>query len=269
MTAARQVIWLGWAAGVFLILLSRLPHLGGAGAVLDGDEAILALMSKHLSEGRPIEVFFYGQNFGVTLIENANAALFFLLLGPSATSLKIATLFLWITGWSFFLFGTRRLTDTPTALIASLLLAGCSAWGLWSTLARGYHVGGFMLCQFCYWQFARLFKTAALPGTGSGSSALLGASVGLLFLTQKLWFISFLPFLLILLLQRKSQRDTLILLACAIVVTVLPQLLAGSPSQYWNPQYLRGVNPVLALTLLPERIWTFFQRGLLVLNANR
>jgi hypothetical protein len=254
----RKTIWFGWAVGIFLIVLSRLPHLSGASAVLDGDEAILALMGKHLSEGRPLELFFYGQNFGVTVVENINAALFFLLLGVSTTSLKIATLALWVVGWSFFLFGTRRLTNTVTALIAGFLLLGCSAWGIWSTLARGYHVGGFMLCQFCYWQFANLYKSDALPGTRLLRFGLLGASAALLFLTQKIWFISFLPFLAILLWQRKNQREALLLIAPGVIFAALPQLLNENSSQYWNPEYLKDVNPILALTLTPERIWTFF-----------
>ena len=241
-----------------LIVLSRLPYVSEGTAVLDGDEAILALMSKHLSEGQPLELFFYGQNFGVTLVENVNAALFFMLLGVSTTTLKIATLSLWIMGWSFFLFGTRRLTDTNTALIASLLLLTCSAWILWSTLARGYHVGGFMLFQLCFWQFASLYKSDSLSKVDSGRFVWLGLSVGLLFLTQKLWFISFLPFLAMVLWRRKSLQETLIVTVCLIAVATLPQFFPGTSSQYWNPEYLREMNPILAATALPERIWTFF-----------
>lgn len=258
MSSDKKLIWLGWVIGVLLIVISRFPFISGAGAVLDGDEAILGLMAKHLSEGRSLELFFYGQNFGVTIIENINAALFFLVLGTSATSLKIATLSLWIVGWSFFLFGTRRLAGTSAALIAGLLLLGCSAWAIWPTLARGYHVGGFALLQFCYWQFAGLYKTGALPDTKPGSFALLGISTGLLFLTQKLWFIAFLPFLTVVLWQRKSRREVLVLSICAMALIALPQIIPGKPSQYWDPEYLREMNPILALTLLPERIWIFF-----------
>ena len=45
---------------------------------------------------------------------------------------------------------------------------------------------------------------------------------------------------------------------CAIALIALPQLIPGKPSQYWDPEYLREMNPTLALTLLPERIWIFF-----------
>jgi hypothetical protein len=115
-----------------------------------------------------------------------------------------------------------------------------------------------MLFQFCFWLFAGLYRTEAQPGAKPGSFALLGASVGLLFLTQKLWFASFLPFLAIILWRRSSRRETLTLLASTFVIAALPELLPGNASHYWDPQYLRDINPLLAFTLLPERIWTFF-----------
>ena len=52
-----------WRYAAILVVVagvSRLPQLTSPHLLLDGDEAILGLMAKHLAEGREIPIFLYG-----------------------------------------------------------------------------------------------------------------------------------------------------------------------------------------------------------------
>ncbi|MGD8381070.1 MAG: hypothetical protein PVJ11_02910, partial [Syntrophobacterales bacterium] len=88
--------------GLVLIAMSRLPQLTTPVLNLDGDEAIVALMAKHVSEGQSLPVFFQGQCYGLSLLEVATGSLLFQYFGASAITLKAAMLLLWGLGWIFF-----------------------------------------------------------------------------------------------------------------------------------------------------------------------
>jgi hypothetical protein len=58
-----------WRYAAILVVaagVSRLPQLTSPHLLLDGDEAILGLMAKHLAEGREAPIFFYGQAYGLS-----------------------------------------------------------------------------------------------------------------------------------------------------------------------------------------------------------
>ena len=57
------------AIGCAAIVLTRLPQLLGDNLYLDGDEAILGLMAKHVSEGRHWSLCFCGQGYGLSILE--------------------------------------------------------------------------------------------------------------------------------------------------------------------------------------------------------
>jgi hypothetical protein len=251
-----RFFWPAILLGLILIAVTRWPHIAGPGAILDGDEAILGLMAKHLSEGARLSWYFYGQNFGVTIIENLTASAFFLVFGISAISLKASTLFLWIGGWLLFVCGVRRLAGTSAALVAGYLLLSAAAWGLWPTLARGYHVGGFAIAQLCFWLVAGLYNRP--PEKPQLSRVLvLGISAGLLFMTQKIWLLSILPFIALLGWRFRNARELTTFVVGAIFSCSLP-LLASTGSGYWDPNYLQGMDPIASLLNLPGRAWVHF-----------
>src|SRR6185436_8885363 len=128
---------------VLLIALTRWPLLTSPDLVLDGDEAIVGLMAMDLADGRRVPLYFDGQSFGVSIVETGAIAAAFRLAGPSTEAAKVAVLALWILGWVLFVEAVRLWVDRPTALVAGALLATMPAWGNWSMMARGYHLGGF------------------------------------------------------------------------------------------------------------------------------
>ena len=69
---------------LMLALVSRLPQLLSPERLLDGDEAVLGVMAQQLAAGGPWPVYFYGQHYGLALVEAAAGALMFGLLGVNA-----------------------------------------------------------------------------------------------------------------------------------------------------------------------------------------
>lgn len=122
---------------VLIALLVRLDILIASNFVIDADEAIVGLMAKHISEGAPIPVFYYGQAYMGSL-EAICAALLFLALGISSAALKMAPLL-----WSLALvvtvyFGTRRFFNVTAARIAALgVTVSSNGFLTWSIMARG------------------------------------------------------------------------------------------------------------------------------------
>ncbi len=125
---------------VLIILLGALPRLHlilATNSVIDSDEAIVGLMAKHILEGKPWPVFYYGQNYMGSL-EAILAALSFSFFGPGNFSLKLVPFVfsLWQICLVFFL--ARRFVGRFAAHFAALLAAlGPSALILWSSMARG------------------------------------------------------------------------------------------------------------------------------------
>jgi len=90
---------------LFLILvcvLSRLPQLFSENLLMDGDECVVGLMAKHLSEGIELPFYFYGQSYGFSFLEVLPLSLSFLAFGVSAMSAKLTMLFLWTLGILLF-----------------------------------------------------------------------------------------------------------------------------------------------------------------------
>lgn len=83
------------------ITLSRLPVLMSDHLLLDADEAILGLMAKHLSEGRGLRVFVYGQNYGLALPQTFLGGFALSVADQADVALKISALGFWSVGVCF------------------------------------------------------------------------------------------------------------------------------------------------------------------------
>src|SRR5687768_13604782 len=90
--------WPYIAAVIAITIASRIPQLASPHLLLDGDECIAGLMAKHLAEGRAFPVFFYGQTYGLALVEAPTAAAVYLVAGMGPLQLKLSMLALWIAG---------------------------------------------------------------------------------------------------------------------------------------------------------------------------
>jgi hypothetical protein len=112
----RATVVVGIVAGILLrIWLLRLPT-----GVLDGDEAIVGLMARHMLHQHEFTTFYWGQNYGGSLGAMVTAGVF-AIFGSSVTTLKavpllmgaIAALLVWRLG--------SRTIGEPGATIAGLV----------------------------------------------------------------------------------------------------------------------------------------------------
>lgn len=185
--------------GVLLVVLTRMPQWTSPHLDLDGDEAILGLMAKHVYEGKAFPLFFYGQNYGLSFIETLAAASFFFCFGVSTISLKASMLFLWCLGWIFFVLALDIFSNRKYAFFLSLFLIFCPAWNLWSMMARGGYITAFALFSLCLWMLGLVYRK---KGNALFLGLCLGFSMGLLLLAQPLFFLAILPWTFLLFSQK-------------------------------------------------------------------
>lgn len=128
-----------WLLLLFVVVgfVLRLDFMRAVSYTIDGDEAIVGLMGKHILEGRNVPVFYYGQHYMGSL-EAIMASASFFLFGMSSFSLQLVPL-VWSLGLipvmyvlAGSIFGARA------GLVAALLTAvPPPALIVWSSKARG------------------------------------------------------------------------------------------------------------------------------------
>lgn len=240
------------AGGILLIVLTRLPQFLGGWLVPDGDECVLGIMAKHLLEGRTLPVFYYGQNYGFSLIEAWTAAMVFAPMGMSGPALKIAMLMLWAAGWVFLVLAVRNFSGTRAAAIAGLLLIFCPAWGIWSMKARGGYLTAFALSNLFLWMLSK-------PRQNHAIFAALGGCLGLIYFSQPLWIVGLAPFIA-LLLRKPAPRCHWLAFAAGLGLVVLSLLWIRS--QLDQPSWAIdtfGNRDMLAMVRhLPFHLWSQF-----------
>lgn len=180
-----------------LAVVVRLPQFLSRQMVVDGDEAIVGLMAKHLMEGKQVSLLFYGQRYGFTLLESGTAALSFALFGVSCAALKGAMLVLWLIGAGFFMFAMRRFHGEAAALFTGAFLLFTPSWAAWSMKARGGYVTAFLLLGLALWLISVLKKEKSGSGPAPRPAAFFGLGIiyGFLFISQPLFFLAGLTFL--------------------------------------------------------------------------
>jgi len=241
------------ALGPVLIAISRLPQLLGGQMFPDGDECIIGLMAKHMAEGREFSLFFWGQNYGLSVFEAGAAAIAFRLFGMSDEALNSSLLALWAIGWVFFVLAARKFGGKNAGIIAGVALIVCPAWASWSMKARGGYVTAFVFTSVLLWLVARLLEDTrqrAVPFVASG------VVIALIFLSQPIWIPAVLPFLVLLFYRRRRWSDALAL-ACGLasVLVVIYILSWDEYSSYWQPDIFAQADPAAALLDMPRRVW--------------
>jgi hypothetical protein len=133
--SASEVFFL--IAAITIALLLRLDFIWAASGTIDGDEAIVGLMGKHILEGRNIPVFYYGQHYMGSL-EALMASISFFIFGISPMTLQLVPLtFSLVLIPLVYLLG-RTVMSTRCGAVAALLTAvPPPALVVWSSKARG------------------------------------------------------------------------------------------------------------------------------------
>lgn len=238
---------------VLLALVSRLPQLLSPELLLDGDEAVLGMMARHLAAGGSWPVFFYGQHYGLSLFEAAAGALMFALFGAQAVALKLGMLLLWTGGVLAYHRAFRALLPAAPgmALLLAVTLCLCPAWAVWSMKARGGYITAFTLSGLLCW---------LLLGTAPALDRLRWLLAGVLLATigaaQALWLPGLAPLVLWRCWQARVRRAAPGLIAGAALTYALWFWAADQPTaSIWSPPGGSGIAELFTVVpALPARL---------------
>ena len=182
----RLIIVLLTFLGCFL---SRLVFVNSNVFFFDGDEAIVALMGLDVLDGN-FPLYFYGQNYGLSIIEALLVSIGVLIFGTTMLAVKIPMLLLWSSGVSLMALTLFRLAKENKAItllfIAVLILS--PTWLVWSMKARGGYLTSFFFVSLVLFLLVQFHRKGSLPAWIG-----VGISIALIYEAQPIWLPCLLP----------------------------------------------------------------------------
>src|SRR5262245_65696115 len=156
-----------------IAIIARLPQLLTPNLLADGDECILGLMGKHLAEGRHFPLFFYGQDYGLSIVEAPAAAATFLIFGVATIPLKLAMLGVWTTGVCFYFLAFARTLGSTRAFWIVLLLVLMPAWAVSSMKAWSGYITAFSTTGVVLYLLSRDELSLSASAGAGGATAIV------------------------------------------------------------------------------------------------
>src|SRR5437867_117483 len=133
----RRAFAMGLGAALLIGLGLRLAVVASPLGELDGDEAVVGLMARHIAFLGDRPVFYYGQPY-LGSLEAFSAAALFRVFNSSTVLLKLVPIAFSLGFLVLSAVLARRLFGTGAALATAAYLAvPPSMWAVWSTKARG------------------------------------------------------------------------------------------------------------------------------------
>ena len=222
--------WVLIGALTALSITSRLPQLLSPHLLLDGDESIVGLMAKHVAVGREFPIFFYGQNYGLAVVETIAGASSFVLAGMGAVQLKVAMLALWTIGVVCHFVALSRLLGERRAFRVALILILVPAWGVSSMKAWSGYITAFAASAALFNSLVQSWDSPRWPAWMAS-----GALTAVIYLAQPVWLPGVLPVVLFLLVARGQSSSPMLYAAGLVVTVVLVAVVSrGSIYDYWT-----------------------------------
>lgn len=238
---------------VFCCVVTRLPQFLSPYLMLDGDEAVEGLMSMHVYMGKHLPVFFYGQAYGFSLIENLVAAGGYMLFGISDYTLKAAMLLMWTIGIIFYYLAFLKVgkSGNVVALIVAIAFVVNPAWAVWAMKARGGYTTSFLLFPVV------LYLLFGKGDPGTLRWILIGVFTVLIANSQPLWIPGLTPFIVYKLVMQRSPRALLFAVLGALIVFIPITILKQHLPHIWQgPQLILTVQNIQAHIIgLPDYLY--------------
>jgi hypothetical protein len=237
--------WVYVAALAIVTLVSRLPQLLSRNLLLEGDECILGLMGMHVAQGHEFPIFFYGQKYGLSIVEAPVAAISFALFGSGAVPLKIAVLAIWIAGVAFYFLAFAGVIGAARSFWITLLLVSMPAWAATAMKAWSGYVTAFAATGVAIYLMTRKDATA-VPWL------IAGAMTGVIYFAQPLWLPSLIPITLYFLWLNRRRISCLgahvsgIVSVIVLVLAMRTHWTAGAAETWFGPR-LWNRHPLLSV----------------------
>jgi Dolichyl-phosphate-mannose-protein mannosyltransferase len=205
----------------------RLAILASPLGEIDGDEAVVGLMARHIAFQAEMPVFYYGQPY-LGSLEAFSAAPWFRVFDSSTLLLKLVPTVYSLGFLVLSAFLARRLFGTPVAVATAAYLALPPAmWAVWSTKARGGYAELLFLGE------ALLLATLSLAACPNRRRAILwGVLGGLAFWTHLLAVVYLVPAVLYLALARRWRSAHVAAAAAGAITGMLPLILGNLASGF-------------------------------------
>lgn len=200
MGMGRRVFEIGLAVALVVGLAVRLAIIGSPLGEIDGDEAVVGLMARHIAFLGERPVFYWGQPY-IGSLEAFSAAPLFQVFNSSTLLLKLVPTAYSLGFLVLCAILARRFFGTGAGLATAAYLAvPPSMWAVWSTKARGGYAEVLFLGQ------ALLLVTLVLARSHQRRVALLwGVLAGLAFWTHLLAIVYLVPAVVFLALARRRD----------------------------------------------------------------
>lgn len=229
---------------VFVLILTRLPQLLSQQIRIDGDESIVGIMAREFLHGK-VSLFFFGQKYGFSLLEEISIALFYGLENP-IIRIKLGAFLLFVLGVIFF-YQSMRVKSKPSSWIPfciALLFIFTPGWMIWSMKARGGYLSAFFLFNLITYLLYTNFRFKFI---------LLGLLSVLTFQAQPLWLIGLLPILTLYFKDLKDLRKTVVFTISSGITWTLFTIYKSGLIDYWSPSVIK-VSHILNLENLPTMV---------------
>lgn len=255
-----RVFWTFLAGLLLLGLALRLAVIASPLGEIDGDEAVVGLMARHIAFLGERPVFYWGQPY-LGSLEAFSAAPLFALFNSSTELLKLVPT-VYSLGFLVLsaLVAQRTFGPGPALATAAYLALPPSMWAVWSTKARGGYAEVLFLGELLL-----LLSLLLAERQKTVLAAAWGAVAGLAIWTHLLAAVYVLPAIAYLVLRRRtrwSSSEISLALAAGLVGAsplIVENLLSGWPS-------LAALTQVPDLPLdVPAQFIRFFRVGVPVL----
>jgi len=245
--------WVYLAVLALVTVVSRLPQLLSRNLLLEGDECILGLMGMHVAQGREFPIFFYGQKYGLSVVEAPAAALSFIVFGPGALPLKGAILAIWIAGVAFYFLAFARVLGRARSFWITLLLVSMPAWAATSMKAWSGYVTAFSATGATIYLMTRS-DAATVPWLIAGGLS------AIVYFAHPLWLPSLVPIVVYFLWSNRGRISNIgSYLAGGLSVIVLVYATrthwSAGVAETWTGPPIGDRHPLSALPRLLTQIY--------------
>ena len=231
--------------------MSRLPQLSSPNLLVDGDEALVGLMAKHLVEGREFPLFFWGQHYGLSTVEVAAIAVAFLVAGTGALPLKLAMLAVWTAGVVFLFLALATVLKHTSAFWTTAVFVLNPAWAATSMNAWSGYLTAFAMSAALLWLMLQERARDAVVGWIAA-----GVLVGVIYLAQPLWLPGLLPVVAAALIARRRFSPALICIAVALPLILLVRFAGSSSTETWTGPGLINSDLIGSVPAVAGQIYT-------------
>ncbi|HEX8517614.1 MAG TPA: hypothetical protein VF868_15560 [Bacteroidia bacterium] len=241
---------------ILVCYISRIPQLISPDLMLDGDECVVAVMARHMLEGREFPVYFYGQPYGFSFIEVLFIDLHYFFFGISDVTVKLGMLMMWTLGILLFyktLLMIRLKNDWIPFCIA-LIFASAPVWAVWSMKARGGYLTAFLFTNLILFLLFRNQDTQR-----RWLWILIGILTAIVFEGQALWLPGLLPIIVYQLYRSGNKADIIKFVGGIAIGAITFFLIKRNLMNVWQPEVFDLKSGILHRIIdLPRRIYVNF-----------